>query len=216
MDLPDGETEATSPIIDNRKLRREERMGEMTRESGDLIWKIEESRLTYSYPLQVGRNISEEGIIIAEGIPTDQLYYVGPFLAAKRPQTHTGPSLCAIDFLVPDGTVVLSGQNGKIVEVQEDFDRWGVAPEFGRYLNSLTIQHENDEFSQYCHIARLSVTKHGLRTGDWVKTGQAIAVVGKTGRTDRDHLHFVVFRTDKRAQNPNRIKSLQVRFASTE
>ena len=89
----------------------------------------------------------------------------------------------------------------------------GDDPEFRDQLNYLTIRHENGEFSQYCHLAKGSVSAMGLRKGSIVQQGQQIATVGKTGWTDRDHLHFVVFRADS---NKFGFKSLKVRFTEEQ
>lgn len=98
------------------------------------------------------------------------------------------------------------------MELQEEHNEWGDGEEYRDKLNYLTIQHANGEFSQYCHLAQYSVRERGLRSGSNVRKLQAIATVGKTGWTDRDHLHFIVFRHDVDSKNPFGFKSLQVRF----
>lgn len=107
---------------------------------------------------------------------------------------------------------MLAAQGGKIIQLKETSDKWSSSPKFRDALNFLTIQHESGEYSQYCHLAKFSVFDTGLRVGSVVKRGQVVAVVGKTGWTDRDHLHFIVFRNDHDAKNPFKFKSLRVRF----
>ena len=176
------------------------------------IWKVRESsRNKYLYPIsKKDKEAISAGDSIAHGIPVEQLRKVGPFLTAVSPQSHIGPYLHAIDFLVPDGTAVLAAQDGKIIEDIDYNSEWGDDPKFRDKLNYVTIEHKNNEFSQYCHLAENSV-RFGcsLGYGSKVKAGQVIGKVGKTGWTDRDHLHFIVFRRDK---NPFRFRSLQVRF----
>lgn len=181
--------------------------------SGSLIWDDEESELIYSYPAPLNTDTAKNGQILSQGIPQNQIYKVGIFYAAKSPQTHIGPFKWAVDFLICDKTPVYAGQNGKIIEIQEGSDTWGDGPEFRDYLNYLTIQHKNNEYSQYCHLAKGSVSKLGLKLGMKVKRGQLIAGVGKTGWTDRDHLHFIVFRDDKNSKNPYGFKSLKIRWS---
>jgi murein DD-endopeptidase MepM/ murein hydrolase activator NlpD len=49
--------------------------------------------------------------------------------------------------------------------------------------------------------------------GSIVKTGQPIGFVGKTGWTDRDHLHFIVFRLEKdNPENSFGFRSLEIKF----
>lgn len=179
------------------------------------LWDEEESKNLYCYPLKISlvanfflRKKSKE---IAQGIPQNELYRLGPFLCAQSPQTHTGPFRWAIDFVVPDGTPILATYSGKIIELQESSEVWGDGPEYRDALNYLTLMHENGEYSQYCHLGKHSVSTQGLQIGSRVKVGQQIAVVGKSGWTDRDHLHFVIFRNAQN-ESPFTFKSLKVRF----
>ncbi|MEK7173936.1 MAG: hypothetical protein AAB710_02535 [Patescibacteria group bacterium] len=62
---------------------------------------------------------------------------------------------------------------------------------------------------------QFSVTNLGLQIGSRVVQGQVVAIVGKTGWTDRDHLHFIVFRHDDDPDKPipnAHFKSLKVKF----
>jgi murein DD-endopeptidase MepM/ murein hydrolase activator NlpD len=164
------------------------------------VWGKELSTVTYGFPIEVE---DKEGLLVVSrriaerkpAISKDELAMVGPFLTTTSPESHVGPFEPAIDFLVPDGTVVVAAHGGIISEVQESSDKWGDSPEFGKYLNYMTIRHEGGEYSQYAHLGRSSVAELGLSVGDRVKEGQAIAEVKKTGWTDRDHLHFIVFRS---------------------
>jgi murein DD-endopeptidase MepM/ murein hydrolase activator NlpD len=61
-------------------------------------------------------------------------------------------------------------------------------------------------------LATQSFRQTGLKVGNFVKKGQQIARVGKTGWTDRDHLHFLVFKVEKLEGNPYGFYSLKVRF----
>ena len=73
----------------------------------------------------------------------------------------------------------------------------------------MTIEHPNGEFSQYCHLAKEAAARLGISPGTPVRKGQEIATVGKTGWTERDHLHVVVFRPDN---NPFGFKSHKIKF----
>ena len=190
-------------------------MKDLIKRSADSVWDSEESTLTYVYPLPRDEDFLKRGAHLCQGIPKSQLYKVGSsFWAAKSPDSHIGPFLWATDFLVPDGTKVLSAQEGTIIEIQEHSSSWGDGPEFRDLLNYLTIQHKGGEYSQYCHLAPFSVSELGLSVGDSVKQGQPIGAVGKTGWTDRDHLHFIVFRDDNSSKNPHGFKSLKIRFSN--
>jgi len=180
--------------------------------AGDPRFDDERSDLRFIYPLRIKPSIAlKEGTRLAIGNPPDETYRHGPFVCASSPQSHLGPFKWAVDFLVPDGTPVLAAYEGKVVEVKEHSESWGEGAEYRDLLNYLTIQHDNGEFTQYCHLAKDSVSRNSVRIGSWVKQGQQVAVVGKTGWTDRDHLHFVAFRNGVLI-GPFGFKSLQSTF----
>lgn len=191
----------------------------LTAHSNHPTWqRLENARLKYEYPISISDQMAiTSGESLAKGIPVEQLRLVGPFMTALSPQSHIGPFLRAIDFLVLDGTSVLAAHEGRIIEITESSTEWGDGQEFRDKLNYLTIEHFGPagihEFSQYCHLMRDSVSDQGLRVGSIVRTGQLIAKVGKTGWTDRDHLHFIVFRGEvKTEENPFGFRSLIVNF----
>lgn len=172
----------------------------------------EKSWHSYIYPLRIKRSVAtKEGLRLAVGNPPDETYRRGPFVCARSPQSHLGPFKWAIDFLVPDGTPVLAAYDGTIIEVQEHSNSWGDGPEYRDRLNYVTIRHEGDELTQYCHLKKDSVSESGIGVGSRVWQGQQVAIVGKTGWTDRDHLHFIVFRTGVRI-GPFKYKSVQAVF----
>lgn len=179
---------------------------------------LENTKNLYQYPISTqDKTAIASGQALADGIPPEQLRMVGPFWVASSPQSHIGPFLNAIDFLVCDGTSVLAAHDGRIIEVVESSAEWGDGEEFRDKLNYLTIEHFTSsgtcEFSQYCHLMRNSVSANGLRVGSIVRAGQMIAKVGKTGWTDRDHLHFIVFRGEVHTEeNPFGFRSLIVNF----
>lgn len=188
-------------------------MEALRKSANDPLWDEEAARGAYSLPLTRDNEVAHRGREFATGISQNELYETDVFLCARSPQTHIGPFRWAIDFLVPDGTPVLATRDGKIVEVKESSDTWGDGEEFRDALNLITIEHADGEYSQCCHLAKNSVAARGLRTGSLVRKGDQIGLVGKSGWTDRDHLHFIVFRSAHRPQNPFGFKSLKVWFS---
>ncbi|OIO48112.1 MAG: hypothetical protein AUJ33_00325 [Parcubacteria group bacterium CG1_02_40_25] len=187
-------------------------MDELIKVADDPIWDNKKSQNIYSFPLLSDRDWLAVGKKIARGISADQIYRVGNFLTAVSPQSHIGPYKHAIDFLVPDGTKILAAADGKVVEFCECHSVWGDDEKFRDKLNFITLEHANGEYSQCCHLAWRSVSDLGLQKGDKVLAGQQIGIVGKTGWTDREHLHFLVFRIDKLIGNPFPFYSVQIRF----
>lgn len=187
-------------------------MEELRKIADSPIWNQGDSKGVYNFPLPQDGNFMEDGKKLAIGIPEDETYIIGPYYAATSPQSHIGPYKWAIDFLVLDGTEVLAAEDGVIIEAIDGNFAWGDSEKFRDQLNYITIKHANGEFSQYCHLATQSFRQTGLKVGDSVKKGQQIARVGKTGWTDRDHLHFIVFRVEQLEGSPYGFYSLKVRF----
>ncbi len=187
-------------------------MNKLREHLSDCSWDQGETTNIYDFPLPQNSAQSKEIKKLTIGIPLDQLYYIGPFIVAKSPESHIGPFAWAIDFLVPDGTDILAAKDGKIIDAVDNFDKWGPTEDFKDMLNHVTISHENGEHSQYCHLARHSFRETGLNIGSLIKKGQLIGKVGKTGWTDRDHLHFFVFRVGKLHGNPYDFYGLKIRF----
>ncbi len=194
-------------------------MEEIQQRADSPNWGKEKSVNAYRLPFRTDwfgrvRRASQVLSMHPTVIPPEELGEIGSVLTAASPQSHIGPFVTAIDFLIPDGTPVLAALDGEIVEVQEHSDAWGPSPAFRDSLNYITIRHAGDEFSQYCHLAQNSVRKSGLGIGGRVRAGQQIAVVGKTGWTDRDHLHFIVFKlVPETPENPFGFIGVQPRWS---
>jgi len=181
------------------------------------LWPEEASRGIYTFPLAIDEATLADNERLVQAVAEDQRKKVGPFWTQLSPESHNGPFTSAIDILVSDGTPVLASQGGTIVDVAEVNTEWGPGPEFADKLNYVTIAHLNGEFTQYAHLAQGSVSGLNLAKGVRVEQGQQIAIVGKTGWTDRDHLHFLAFRLDSgtpEQPNPHGFRSLVPEFES--
>ena len=176
------------------------------------LWDDEVSRLEYKLPVNLTKvEAARQGDLLKKGIAVSELYHTAHYLCCLSPQTHRAAFKHAIDFLVLDGTPILAAGSGMVVEIQEHSDEWGDDVAYRDKLNYLTIQHSATEFTQYCHLAKNCVRQAGLSVGMAVRAGQAVGMVGKTGLTDRDHLHFVIFRLDSNP-SPFGFKSLVPRW----
>jgi len=85
---------------------------------------------------------------------------------------HTG-----IDFAAPTGTPILAAAGGVVASAEPH-------PEFG---NVVRVDHGNGLSTLYAHASKFIV-----KTGDIIRKGQPIALVGATGRATGPHLHFEV------------------------
>jgi murein DD-endopeptidase MepM/ murein hydrolase activator NlpD len=82
-----------------------------------------------------------------------------------------------VDIAAPFGTPIYSAADGKVV-----YSGW-----VGGYGQSLLVDHGKGYKTRYAHCSKLLV-----RTGQRVKSGQAIARVGSSGHSTGPHLHFEV------------------------
>lgn len=90
------------------------------------------------------------------------------------------------DLAVDEGTPVLAMADGLVVYSKSDAVN-------GRFVK---LDHGYGLTSAYVHNSRLKV-----KSGEWVKKGQVVALSGATGRATGPHLHFQV-ELDDRAIDP--------------
>jgi len=106
-------------------------------------------------------------------------YRVAPTPGASN--NHLG-----IDIPAANGAAILSTRAGKVTTVAFNSSR-------GNYL---VIDHGDNIVSWYQHCSRVLVSK-----GDQVSAGQRVALVGSTGVSTGNHLHFELW-IGKKAVNP--------------
>lgn len=103
----------------------------------------------------------------------------------------------ALDFKMKRGTKVLAARDGIVVRVKQDGNKGGMNKKYRPYGNNIVIQHADGSRAGYWH---LQFNGSLVKVGDTVKTGQAIALSGKTGYTALPHLHFLVWTFNSRGE----------------
>lgn len=103
-------------------------------------------------------------------ISSDYGYRVHPTLKIEK--FHNG-----VDMAAPAGTNILAAYDGEVVAAS-------YTAAMGNYV---MIDHGDNLYTVYMHASKLLVSK-----GQEVKRGDVIALVGTTGRSTGNHLHFSV------------------------
>lgn len=116
--------------------------------------------------------------------------------ASRTYEAHNG-----IDFRIPDmasqraAVAVLAAAPGTVVSIRDAMDdisvkTIGIAAVKGRECgNGVVVDHGAGWESQYCHMARGSIS---VKAGDAVRAGQPLGLVGLSGFTEYPHLHLTV------------------------
>lgn len=100
----------------------------------------------------------------------------------KDPFTGVASNHTGIDMACPKGTPISATMSGKVVYV-------GWSNVFGNYV---IINHGNGYQSLYGHMSKAT-----CKTGQTVNQGTKIGLVGSTGYSTGNHLHFTVYKNGK-------------------
>jgi murein DD-endopeptidase MepM/ murein hydrolase activator NlpD len=125
----------------------------------------------------LGRQLSQE--IKPSGRPVREGYISSYFGERMDPFNGEDAFHKGVDFAGAAGADVLAVASGIVT--------WA-GPREG-YGNLVELNHGNGYVTRYAHGARTLVT-----VGDQVERGQAVAVVGSSGRSTGPHLHFEVLK----------------------
>lgn len=103
----------------------------------------------------------------------------------KRIKPHNG-----IDYAADLGSPVMASGDGRVI-----------AAAYNRFNgNYVFIQHGDTYVTKYLHL-----NKRNVKKGQWVKQGQKIGTVGKTGMVTGVHLHYE-FLVNGKHKNPRTVK----------
>ncbi|MHA7060008.1 M23 family metallopeptidase [Aquimarina sp. M1] len=96
----------------------------------------------------------------------------------------------ALDFRMPIGTPIYAARDGKVVLVEQGFNKTCTDPDCAKFNNYILVYHSDGTFAEYTHIK-----KNGskVQPGDIIKKGQHIGFSGNIGWSTGPHLHFIVF-----------------------
>lgn len=146
--------------------------------------KDRERQLSVLESLISTRNLSRQ--IVPGGRPVLQGWISSYFGQRTDPFNGRRAYHRGVDFAAPAGSQVVAVASGIVTYSKERFG----------YGRTVEINHGNGYVTRYGHNQRVLVS-----VGDTIQKGQAIALIGSTGRSTGPHLHFEVLK-EGRAVDP--------------
>jgi murein DD-endopeptidase MepM/ murein hydrolase activator NlpD len=122
--------------------------------------------------------------------------------------SHTGSNQYAIDWQMPEGTLVCAARSGVVVRTKDDSHKGGGSMSYDKFNNYILIRHADGTLAHYCHLQK---DGNLVKPGQEVSAGDPIAHSGNTGFSSGPHLHFCVFKT----KNGRSRISLPVKFRTS-
>lgn len=132
--------------------------------------------------------------------------------------TFSHQNVRALDFVMPEGSLIASMKEGIVVEVIDKHNVGCGNIDCAKFNNYITIYHEDGTFANYSH---LQFNGSKVYVGERVIQGQIIGLSGNTGYSTNPHLHIEVYRpsfgqsrtikTKFKVNNGNRKKHLKAR-----
>ena len=151
-----------------------------------------EPRLAFPVACEIGKTCEVQNFVDRDPGPGAKDYRCG----SQTYQDHGGVDIRLHDMAAQAaGVNVLAAAAGRVARLRDGVADISVkAPEAPPLAgqdcgNGVVIDHGGGWETQYCHLARGSVT---VASGDMVDSGQPIARVGLSGNTEYPHLHLTV------------------------
>lgn len=151
--------------------------------------KVAEERLESEKPASLTKPMGDKGASdnsqtadepsYASGFqrPLSSFTITSPFGGRQDPTGTAGDFHDGLDMAAPGGTPIMASRGGTVVESS-------FHPSAG---NHVIIQHDNGYYTYYMHMR-----EPGVASGKTVSAGEVIGMVGTTGNSTGDHLHFGV------------------------
>lgn len=114
--------------------------------------------------------------------PVKGIRISSPFGKRIKPRADASEYHNGIDIAAPLEATVIAPVNGKITQ----------AHYYGGYGNYIEINHGQNTDGQIITTAYAHLNKILVNTGDMVSAGQTIGLVGSTGASTGNHLHFEI------------------------
>jgi murein DD-endopeptidase MepM/ murein hydrolase activator NlpD len=105
--------------------------------------------------------------------------------------SHNGDEAYAVDFQMPEGTVIRAARDGVVVAYNARATDHSLDPEYKqrRHANWIAVLHADGTLGEYWHLMPGGVS---VRIGQRVARGDVLGRSGWTGFSTAPHLHFIV------------------------
>ncbi len=182
-----NEKTSIEPIVNNQDNQSEPEISKPTSEvakDDDSIGEEDSPSAEYAFDLGLVRQMSATSNGLTQmSMPIIPKRISSPFGYRVNPVTGNYGIHGGLDMSANTGTVIKAALPGKVLRSKYSSD----------YGNFVTIDHGDGLVTLYAHCSKLLV-----EVGDKVRQGDAIALVGSTGRSTGPHLHFEVRINDVR------------------
>ncbi len=121
------------------------------------------------------RGIKRESVVSQKSDfiwPITNVQNISSTFGQRGGRFHTGA-----DMPATKGTPVVAVMDGRVISTRYD----------GGFGNTVCIEHRDGFITRYAHNSMIFV-----KAGDYVKKGQVVALVGSTGNSTGNHLHFEI------------------------
>ena len=133
--------------------------------------------------------VNNDLITRSADLPLEQMYFIAPIRGEISGRFDLDKKHFGIDILAPKDSPIKAVLPGRVISAS-----WNSDTGF-----TIIIQHANNVVTAYKHNSALL-----KETGDFVKAGEAVAIIGNTGeQTNGTHLHFELWHNGQ-AVNPEK------------
>ena len=156
-------------------------------DGSDPISKVKEDSLIRQ-EIENDEKLIEEALLAVSSsdsrvLPLEKLYFIPPVTGQISASYMPDKDHFGTDIIAPKNTPIKAVMEGYVISSDWSMDTG----------NTIGIQHANNIISFYKHNS-----KNLKKTGEAVKAGEAIAIIGNTGeQTNGPHLHFELWHKGK-------------------